>query len=434
MRTSVPSRTAFRTPLALLAILAAAASAAHAQVAEPFPVPAGVLERLPAEAGGTLTLAAALELALRANPDISVALREREASEGAVIQGQARPNPSVEYLVEDRRAATRTTTVQLNQPIEMPGKRDARIAIAERGRDIADIELASRRAEIRALVVSAFFEVLSAQERTRLARDTVNLAERATGAVSRRVIAGKVSPVEETRARVAEAGVRVELAQAQGELRIARQRLSGLWGNPLPRFERAQGDVDALPPVPSVDLLRQRIEASPVLHRATLEITRRASITALERARRIPDPSITLGVKRAEELGRDQVLLGVSIPIPVLDSNRGSLLEALKREDKARDELGALQVRLTGDVLQARERLGNSRLELESLQRDVLPGAELAYDKAGKGFELGKFGFLDVLDAQRTLFQARRQYLRALSDSHGAAAEIDRLLADRTSE
>lgn len=430
MRTPVPFRTAFP----LLAVLFATAFGVQAQVPTSLATQTVVRNQLPVEAGGPLTLAAALDLALRANPDITVALREREASEGAVIQGRARPNPSIEYLVEDTRATTRTTTVQLNQPIELAGKRSARIAIAERGRDIADIELATRRAEIRASVVSAFFDVLSTQERTRLAKETVILAERATGAVSKRVIAGKISPVEETKARVAEAGVRVELAQAQGELRVARQRLTGLWGNPIPRFERAEGDVDTLPPVPSSDMIEQRIEASPVLKRASVEITRRTSVTALERARRMPDPTISVGMKRAEELGRDQLLVGVSIPIPVLDSNRGNLLEALKREDKARDEHTALWVRLTGDVLQARERLSNSRLELESLRRDVLPGAQLAYENATKGFDLGKFSFLDVLDAQRTLFQARNQYLRALTDTHRAAAEIDRLLADRISE
>ncbi|HNC84650.1 MAG TPA: TolC family protein [Nitrospira sp.] len=434
MRTPVPFRTAFP----LLAVLFATAFGAHAQAQAQAPASLSsqtvVLNQLPIEAGGPLTLAVALDLALRANPDITVALREREASEGAEIQGRARPNPSIEYLVEDTRATTRTTTVQLNQPIELAGKRSARIAIAERGRDLADIELATRRAEIRALVISTFFDVLSAQERTRLAKETVTLAERATAAVSKRVIAGKVSPVEETKARVAEAGVRVELAQAQGELRVARQRLTGLWGNPIPRFERAEGDVDTLPPIPSSNTVEQRIEASPVLKRASVEITRRTSVTALERARRIPDPTISVGVKRAEELGRDQLLVGVSIPIPVFDSNRGNLLEALKREDKARDEHTALWVRLTGDVLQARERLSNSRLELESLQRDVLPGAQLAYENAAKGFELGKFSFLDVLDAQRTLFQARNQYLRAVTDTHRASAEIDRLLADRISE
>ena len=47
---------------------------------------------------------------------------------------------------------------------------------------------------------------------------------------------------------------------------------------------------------------------------------------------------------------------------------------------------------------------------------------------ATKGFEAGKFGFLDVIDAQRSLLQARARYLTALSTSHQAATAIDRLL------
>ena len=62
------------------------------------------------------------------------------------------------------------------------------------------------------------------------------------------------------------------------------------------------------------------------------------------------------------------------------------------------------------------------------LQRDILPGAQSAYDAATKGFELGKFSFLEVLDAQRTSFQAKSQYLRALAEAHRSAAEIERIL------
>ena len=62
------------------------------------------------------------------------------------------------------------------------------------------------------------------------------------------------------------------------------------------------------------------------------------------------------------------------------------------------------------------------------LQRDIMPGAQSAYDAATKGFELGKFSFLEVLDAQRTSFQAKSQYLRALAEAHRSAAEIERIL------
>ncbi len=66
-----------------------------------------------------LTLASAIDLALSRNSDIAAAQRELEASEGALQQGRARPNPELSYLLEDTRQATRTTTVQVNQAIEI---------------------------------------------------------------------------------------------------------------------------------------------------------------------------------------------------------------------------------------------------------------------------------------------------------------------------
>lgn len=383
-----------------------------------------------AEEPAVMTLRAAEDLALVSNPDLAVATRELEATEGAVIQGAARPNPQLGFLLEDTRKATRTTTLQLDQPIELGGKRTARLDAAERGRDIAVVELDLRRAEVRALVAANFFDVLSAQERVQLAKDVANLAKRATEVAAKRVASGKVPPLEETKARVAEANVRIDLSLAQSELRTARQQLAATWGNPAPRFERVEGRLEPLPSLPSSESINARIADSPHLKRAKIEIQRRKSLADLERAKRTPDLTVSLGAIRSEELGRNQLLLGVSIPIPVWDSNRGNQLEALKRTDKARDELAATQIRLTSDVRQAYERLRAARNEVETLQRDVLPGAQSAYDVAIRGFELGKFNFLDVLDAQRTLFQAKSQHLRALSDAHRVRADMDRLLGN----
>ena len=384
------------------------------------------------EAANPLTLQAAIALAQEGNLDLIVAKHEIEATEGQVLQGQARPNPELAYLLEDQRAQTRTQSLQINLPVEMGGKRAARIAAAERGRDIAVEDLNVRRIEIRAAVVAAFFETLAAQERAALALDSVDLARKATDAVTKRVASGKVSPVEESKARVAEAGVRVELAQAQSEQRNARGRLASLLGANPPRFSLVVGSVEALPLVPSFDSVQQRLSASPTLRRAQLEMERRRSLVDLERSKRVPDVTFSLGVKRPNELQRDQLLFGVSVPLPLFDRNQGNLLEALKREDKARDELQALNVRVGTEVMQAREQLDAIRGEVDVLQRDVLPGAKSAYDAATIGFENGKFNFLEVLDAQRTYFAAKSQYLKALAEAHRAAADIDRVLGDST--
>jgi cobalt-zinc-cadmium efflux system outer membrane protein len=138
--------------------------------------------------------------------------------------------------------------------------------------------------------------------------------------------------------------------------------------------------------------------------------------------------TVSIGAQRVEELGRNQAIVGLSVPLPLFDRNQGNLLEALRRTDKARDELAATEIRLSTELAQAHERLKALSLEVSSLQTEILPGAQSAYEAASKGYELGKFSFLEVLDAQRTFFQARSQYLRALAEAHRAAAEIDRVL------
>ena len=387
----------------------------------------------PGEPAGPLTLKSAWALALGTNPELSAAGHEVAALEATILQAETRPNPEISASIEDTRRATRISKLELSQAFELGGKRAARINAAERGRDAASAELNAKRAEIRAVVVAAFFDVLVAQERLRLATASVELAQRATGAASRRVTSGKVSPVEETKARVAEASVRLELALATSELTTARRRLAGTWGNPMPRFERAEGDLEALPPLPTRADLQTRLATSPNLQRAQIEVDRRQALAGVERSRRTPNVTFSLGAQRDEQLGLNQALLGVAIPIPIFDRNQGNLLEALRRTDKARDELSAAEIRLSNELALAYARLATARQETETLQRDILPGAQSAYEAATKGFELGKFSFLEALDAQRTLFQAKAQYLRALSEAHRSAAEIERILGEAPS-
>lgn len=382
------------------------------------------------EPAAELTLPAALRMAFDANADLSAARRELSAVEAGVLQAGALPNPALELSLEDRRRETRETTVLLNQPIELGSKRSNRVRAAERGKDAAAAELQAKLAEVRATVVTAFFDVLAAQERLRLAHESVQLAQRGADVASRRVTAGKVSPVEETKARVAESGVRLEWAQAKTELASARKRLAATWGNPAPQFAHAEGRLDTLPDLPSIKDMSVRLASAPAMVRARSELDRRHALSQLESSRRIPDLTVSLGVKRSEELGRNQAIVGVSLPLPLFDTNRGNVLEALQRTDKARDELASTEIRLDGEVSQAYERLNLAREEAAILQKDIVPGAQSAYDAAVKGFEYGKFSFLDVLDAQRTLLQAQSHYLRALSEAHRAAAEIDRIFGD----
>ena len=384
----------------------------------------------------TLTLAQAIALAFEYNPGLAAAQQEVAAAAGQRVQAAARPNPELSYLSEGVQRERRTTTVEVRQTIELGGKRRARLAVAEREGDIAAAEQATFRNDLRADVVSAFFDVLVAQERTELAEATQRLSQRASDATARRVRAGRISPVDETRARVTEAGSRIELSQATNELALAKRRLAATWANAVP----VPDQVIAPDPAPrsadhsreysqgySQEHSREQLAASPQLARAQLEVARQQAQIALELSKRTPDLTVTLGTKRDEQLGLRQTVFGVAVPLPLFDRNRGNVESAMRRADKAKEQLKVVRNTLSTQLDEALLRRAGALAELVIIQGEILPGAQSAFDAASKGAELGKFSFLDVIEAQRTLFQAKNQYIRALAQSYRASADIERL-------
>jgi len=381
-----------------------------------------------------LTLRDALSLALQRNPELAAFSNELRASEGAVLQAGVLPNPVLEITAADfgnerkRVEGDRATSLQLGQLIELGGKRSARIRIAEASHDIAGWDYEAKRIEVLSLVAQRFVAVLTAQRRETLAGEAVQLASQVADAVAKRVQAGKVSPVEETKARLALATAEVELEQARREGIAARNSLGALWSNPSPRFEKAVGDLEKTIPLPAYEQLAERVRNNPELARWASEIERRQATVDAQRAKAVPDVTITGGVSRFSQFGDHAYTVGISVPLPLFDRNRGGVLEASRRLDKATDELRGAEGRLLTDLAQTYQRLAAIEKEIETLRTTLLPGAQSAFVAATKGYQLGKFGFLDVLDAQRTLFQTRTQYLRALADYQRGVSEIERLI------
>ncbi|MAF02026.1 TolC family protein [Herbaspirillum sp.] len=418
----------------LLALALLAASTSHAQSTAPGNTEqiqsytASSLEKEPR----LLSLPAAINLAFDQNKGLAAARKEIEAVEATIIQAGARPNPEFSALMEDTRKSTRTTTYLINQPIELGGKRSARIEAAQRARDMALLGYSAKRTEIRAGVVAAYYDVMVATERQRLAKELLGLAKTAADMAGRRVTAGKISPVEQTKAKVAEASAQLELNQADSELILAQKKLAMFWGSVGNEFQLTDGGVETLPELPAIAQLTEKVAIGPAVKLAQLEVERRRALAKIESSKRIPDVNLTFGNKRDESAARNMWVVGISMPIPVFDSNKGNELEALKRVDKARDELSIVEVQMQSEAAQSFERLRNAREEAAALRGEIVPGAQSAYQAARTGFELGKFGYLDVLDAQRTFFQAKAQYWKALSTAFQAAADLDRLAGTET--
>lgn len=383
-----------------------------------------------------LTLEQALVLSLSASPELRSAAQNVAIAEGARVQAGLLPNPELSLLREGTSSTSgRTDTYQLTQPIELGGKRGARIKLADQEQTLARGDVNVATAELRANVTAAYLDALTAQEHVALARESLSLAGKATNAASRRVAAGKISPLEQTRSQVAEAGARLELSQALADAALARRRLAAYWGSAQPEQRPLLTPDINLAVIPSLAELQARLDASPQLQRARMQVAREEAQARLAQADRVPDLALTLGRKKDSLSNVSQTVVGLSVPLPLFNRNQGNLLSALRRVDKAKTDAEVEYLKASQALADAHQRALVSQEQIDSMRKDILPAAQSAFEASVTGFELGKFGFIDVLDAQRTLFQSRASYLGALSARYRALADLERFVpTDRNAQ
>ena len=229
------------------------------------------------------------------------------------------------------------------------------------------------------------------------------------------------------KARVELGNVRIELEQARQAVPAARKRLAALWGSSNPRFERAEAEFDVNGTIPTADQLTTSLAQNPDVARWATEMEHRQAVLRLERARAVPDLVLAGGWKREGETGRNGGIVNAAVPLPIFDRNQGGIQEAEYGVARARADRKAAQSRVCSELAEAYQALATAHAQALILKNDVLPEAQKAFDASLEGYRQGKFGYLDVLDAQRTLFGARSQYVQVLADYYSAAANVEGL-------
>ncbi|WP_080413975.1 TolC family protein [Burkholderia ubonensis] len=276
--------------LAALAVLAAVASA-HAQ---PSLIQAPPGDAAPAAFSPPLTLADALGVAARNNPALRGALADSNASVGAPMQAGARPNPELSLLQEGFGGTERTTTALVNQTIELGGKRRARLDVAAYGREAAVATLDEQGAAVRADVTSAFYGLLAAQRQLQVTEESAALAA---------------------------AAVQIEVATARSRVEIAREKLNAATGSVRTEARVAVGDLEALPAVAPFAVLAEQFADAPLARVTRAEMLRSNAAVSLERAKRMPDVTVSAGMKRV--VTGPGTGLGLAIVRSIMDNHGG---------------------------------------------------------------------------------------------------------------
>ncbi|HZR82936.1 MAG TPA: TolC family protein [Candidatus Binatia bacterium] len=384
---------------------------------------------------GDIALRDVLALALARSPELAAFGWRVRAADAGVVQAGLLPNPSLDASTQDVGVPSRLEgqaefTLELGQLIELGGKRAARIEQASRGRELAAWDYEVARIDVLARASQAFVTVLVAQQQLDLAEENVQLAQNVVDAVATRVRAGSTPTAELTKAEVARASARVERDGVRRALDVARRQLAATWGSTEARFRRARGDLERITPLPSFASVAARLDRSPDLGRWTTELLERRAAIDLEKSRTVPDVTARGGYRRLFDPGVNTFVVGLSVPLPIFDRNQGAIAAAESRLSQAREDANAARVRLSAALGDAYQSVATAGEQIATLRSDVIPGAREAFATLNAGYRAGRFSYLEVLDAQRTLIGARVQYVRALGDYHRSLTAVERLLGE----
>lgn len=386
-------------------------------------------------AGSELTLSRALSRVLLYNPELAVFSWELRVREAEALQAGLLPNPELEFGLESVASnepfsdpGTSETSISLSQLLRLGGKGHKSRKAARLQTELAGWDFETRRLDVLTLTATTFVGVLAAQMQVELADELAELSERFYRTVTERVTAGESSPVEQTRAQVTLAASHIARDQARLSLEMTRNELAALWGDDTATFERAVGSLEQVDPVPPLEQLSAFLDQNPDIARWETEAELQTAQVSLERANAIPDLTLTAGVTNYRETDDKAFVIGASIPFPLFNRNQGGIAAARAAHSKIRQESQAARHQARLDLASSYSNLVTARFTATTLQEQILPAASDAFAAVDFGYRAGRFSFLEVLDAQRTLFEVREQQIEALAAYHQARASVERLI------
>src|SRR3989442_4511184 len=326
------SASAMARPRGTLALLVVAALAA-----------AGIAHAQP---GAELTVDEVVARALADSPDLRAARAEIDAAAGRLQQAGLRPNPMLEVGGQKALSPDNNVMIGLTVPLDLNGRKEGRVAVAERELQMKRAEVRDRERRLAADVRMKAGELLAARRTLAVTEDLLGVNRDALRLVRDRVGQGATLALEENLMLVEVNRLDAMRQLVASRLEIASLQLKALAGMAPDAPLALRGDLapSGSPPIAD-EAVRQALTARPDLDAARADVAMSAAKIRKERAEGRWDASVNVGYQR-QDVGFDlngvtstgatrpiqdvfhYFGAGVSIVLPVRNRNQGNIAAA----------------------------------------------------------------------------------------------------------
>lgn len=374
-----------------------------------------------------LTYAKALELAKARNLGVEAARRLRAVREAAIRTARQRPNPGVGF---------ETTQDQPHQvftfdlPVELGGRRARRIDLATEEISLADADLQAELRTMRRELRQAFYGLVAADERVRLAQELLDISRGLRDAAQARFEAGAVPRLEVLQADLAVARAETDVDLARSSRAAAQASLNAVLNLPPQQVTAVAGSLtDAVPALAYEQLLADALTSNVELVTLDRQIAVEQRRVALLKAERTPTPVFSVHSLFNNPPDFDAGAgVGVTVELPLFSRNQGPIAESIATTSQLRAARDERRRAVENAVYGAAARVDAERRQVEIFARRLVPTATDLESLAQESYRAGRTSVLGVLDAQRNLRDLRRDALQAALDLQLSLADLEELL------
>jgi cobalt-zinc-cadmium efflux system outer membrane protein len=375
---------------------------------------------------GSLTLGAAVERAMAANPAIAAARLRGPINLASLAVARERLNPEGSIELEKE---TPKEAYGLAVPLELGGKRAKRIAVGEATVRAGEAEIAATVAQVRNDVRRAYYAQVVAQERLMLLREQRDLQLRARDTAQARFDAGSAPRLEVMQAQLTLAAAENEATGAEGVAAAARAALNALLAQPLDTPTILSTTVDTGEPLGTGPALTLAQMASTELLSLDRQIDAQRARVTLADALRVPDltPTFTL-THRSEPEFTYGWRAGAAITLPLFTRHRAGVLVEQTTLDQLIAQRQATLLRIQGEVTAASQRAQAQRQLFVRYRDQIIPQAQQVEQLAQDAYQLGQTGIAALLQALQATRDIRLRSLDAIDQFQTALADLERAI------
>jgi len=375
---------------------------------------------------GSLTMQAAIERAMAANPTIAAARLRGPINLANLAVARERLNPegSIELEKETPKEAYGVAV-----PFELGGKRARRIDVAEATIRAGDAEVAATIAQVRNGVRRAYFGQIVAEQRLMILREQHDISIRTRDTAQARLDAGDVPRLEVMQAQLTLAAVENEATAAEGTAAAARAALNALLAQPLNTMAVLSTTVDEAAPPGTEAALMLAQTASTELISLDRQIEAQRARIQLAQALRVPDltPTFTL-TRRAEPEFNYGWRAGAAVTLPLFTTHRAGVLVEQATLDQLTAQRQATLLRIQGEVTAAADRAQALRELFLRYRDEIIPQAQQVEQLAQDAYQLGQTGIGPLLLALQATRDVRLRSLDAIDQFQTALADLERAI------